>query len=100
MSEHVFDGQLFPWREDEPDSWVFVALPSELSDRVEDEATGPPRGFGSVRVQAAVGGSEWSTSVFPSKDLGTYVLPVRKSVRHAEDLAAGDVATFTLRVLD
>ena len=100
MSEHVFDGQLFPWSEDEPDSWVFVALPRELSDRIDDDLTGPPRGFGSVRVQVGLGGTEWATSVFPSKELGTYVLPVKKAVRRAEDVDAGDVATFTLTVLD
>ena len=34
MSEHVFDGQLFAWDEDAPDSWVFVAVPAEVSDHV------------------------------------------------------------------
>lgn len=100
MSEHLFDAQLFPWHEDEPESWVFVALPGELSDRIQDELTGPPRGFGSVRVQVGLGHSEWTTSLFPSKELGTYVLPVKRSVRRAEDVAVGDVATLSLTVLD
>ena len=96
----LFDGQLFAWYDDAPDSWVFVALPSELADRIEDSLTGPPRGFGSVRVQVALGGSEWTTSLFPSKELGTYVLPLKRDVRRAEDVEAGDVATFGLTVLD
>ncbi len=100
MTGHVFDGQLFPWDDDAPDSWVFVALPRDLSDRVEEELTGPARGFGSVRVQVAVGDSEWTTSLFPSKQLATFVLPVKKSVRRAEDLDAGDVATFRITPLD
>jgi hypothetical protein len=99
VTRHLFDGQLFPWEEDAPDSWVFVAVPRELADQIDDELTGPPRGFGSVRVEVGVGGTEWTTSIFPSKELGTYVLPVKKSVRRAEDVEAGDVATFTLTVL-
>ena len=100
MSEHVFDGQLFPWSEDAPDSWVFVALPRDLSDTIEDDLTGPPRGFGSVRVEAGIGASQWTTSIFPSKELGTYVLPVKKAVRRSEDVDAGDVVTITISVLD
>jgi hypothetical protein len=100
VSEHVFDGQLFPWDEASPDSWVFVALPQDLSDRVDQELTGPPRGFGSVRVEVGLGTSRWTTSIFPSKELGTYVLPLKKSVRRAEGMETGDVATFSLAVLD
>jgi hypothetical protein len=100
VSEHLFDAQLFPWDEGSPDSWVFVALPREVSDRIDDEVTGPPRGFGSVRVEVGVGATQWATSIFPSKELGTYVLPVKKAVRRAEDLDVGDVATFNLTVLD
>ena len=100
MSEHLFDGQLFPWDEASPDAWVFVALPQELSDRIDEELTGPPRGFGSVRVGAGIGASQWTTSIFPSKELGTYVLPLKKSVRRAEGLETGDVATVSLEVLD
>jgi hypothetical protein len=100
MSRHVFDGQLFARDEDALDSWVFVALPSELSDRIDEELTGPPRGFGSVRVEVSIGSTEWRTSIFPSKQQATYVLPVKKAVRTAEAIEPGDVVTFTLDVLD
>jgi hypothetical protein len=100
VSEHVFDGELFPWSEEAPDSWVFVALPRDLSDRIEEELTGPPRGFGSVRVRVGLGAADWTTSLFPSTELGTYVLPVKKAVRRSEDVEAGDVVTVTLSVLD
>ena len=98
--ELSFDGTLHAWHEDRPDSWVFVALPPSLSRQVDDSLTAPPRGFGSVRVEVTMGGSTWRTSLFPSAPLDTYVLPVKKPVRRAEELDAGDVATFSLRVLD
>ena len=100
MSEHVFDGQLFAWDEDAPDSWVFVAVPAEVSDDIADAVEGrAARGFGAVRVRVSVGVTEWETSLFPSKELGAYVLPMKKPVRRAEGLEPGDVATFTLETL-
>jgi hypothetical protein len=97
---HTLEGQLYAWREEEPDSWVFVNLPPDLSDQIEDELTSPPRGFGSVRVAVRCGDTEWTTSLFPSKEAGTYVLPVKKAVRRKEDIEAGDIAGFELTVLD
>jgi hypothetical protein len=96
VTEHTFEARLFPWNADRPDSWVFATLPEQLSDEIEE--TAEPRGFGSVRVQVRVGASEWSTSLFPSKTEGAYVLPVKKPVRRAEGLEAGETATFTIRV--
>jgi hypothetical protein len=97
---HTFEGRLHAWREEQPDSWVFVTLPPELSDEIDDGLSSPPRAFGSVRVAVTCGGSEWSTSLFPSKEAGSYVLPVKKAVRRKEELEPGDTATFRLRVLD
>ena len=100
MTEHTFEGRLYPWHEDRPDSWVFVALPPQLSREVDDALTAPPRGFGSVRVEVTVGASTWRTSLFPSKELDSYVLPVKKAVRRSEQLDVADTASFTIRVLD
>ena len=50
-----------------------------------------------MRVRVTVGSSTWSTSVFPSKD-GTFLLPVKKAVRQAEDLEQGEVVTVELEV--
>ena len=96
----TFEGTLFAWQEERPDSWALVALPPQLSRQVDDLVSTPPRGFGSVRVEVTVGSSTWRTSLFPSKPLDAYVLPVKKAVRRAEQLDVEDVATFTIRVLD
>jgi Domain of unknown function (DUF1905) len=98
--ELSFEGTLFAWQEERPDSWALVALPPDLSRQVDDLVSSPPRGFGSVRVEVTVGSSTWRTSLFPSKPLDTYVLPVKKGVRRAEELDAGESAAFTIRVLD
>jgi hypothetical protein len=41
-------------------------------------------------VTATIGETHWSTSIFPAKDVGGYMLPVKASVREAEGLVAGD----------
>lgn len=100
MSGFTFTARLWAWRA-RPDSWVFVTLPREVSEAVEDHVAAlPPRGFGSVRVEVRLGGSSWRTSVFPSNEEQGYVLPVKAKVRRAEGLEAGDEAELELRILD
>jgi hypothetical protein len=77
---------------DDPGSWHFVTLPRELADEIRDEA-GPRRGFGSIRVAVRLGDSRWETSLFPASGSGSMVLPVKKAVRVAEGVEAGDACT-------
>ena len=96
METVTFTGELFRW---EDGGWFFVRLPVETADEVRDLATGPPTGFGSVPVEVTIGGSTWRTSVFPESARQTFLLPVKKAVRTAEDLDDGDTAAVLLRVL-
>ena len=91
-----FEGLL--WDHDSVGAWCFVQVPAELSDDLLMSA-GPPTAFGSIRVEVRVGGSVWRTSVFPDKRSGSYVLPLRKSVRRAEDLEVGDAIRVRLEVV-
>ena len=71
---------------------------------------GARRGFGSVKVMARIGETEWKTSVFPqnkptssSKAVGQqereWVLLVSKKVMRAEYLAEGDPVALELEPL-
>lgn len=93
-----FESDVFRWDAREDSSWYFTAVPPELSEDIR-EIPRPYRGFGSVRVRATIGGSEWRTSIFPSKD-GSYVLPLKKAVRDAEGLTEGAITTVRIEVLD
>lgn len=77
------------WRWPANDAWHFVTVPAELSDHIRF-ASGPPRGFGSVRVEVSVGTTTWRTSVFPDSARGAFLLPVKRAVRQAEGLDDGD----------
>jgi hypothetical protein len=96
----VFDAELWIWDARRTESWTFVSLPAEASEEIRELAGGPRRGFGSVRVRVTVGGTTWTTSIFPDGARGSYVLPIKRAVRKAEGLDAGDVATVTLELID
>jgi hypothetical protein len=97
MTRHVFRARIWEHSPGDPGSWHFLTLPAELSEDIEVEA-GPPEGFGSVRVEVTVGTTTWRTSVFPDKASGRYVLPMKKPVRRAEGLHAGDTCEVELEV--
>ena len=98
MDDCEFSAELWIWRARQEDGWTFVSVPeAESEDIREFAATRPPAGFGSVRVAATIGGSTWQTSVFPGDD-GRYALPIKKSIRKAEAIEAGDVVTVHLHL--
>ena len=93
--EWDFDAEL--WPADGADAtWVFLTLPAGVGEDVR-LLSGPPSGFGSVRVEVAVGSTTWRTSVFPDKRRG-FVLPVKQAVRRAEALEVGASVRVRLRL--
>ena len=75
--------------------WHFVTIRKKTSRDMRDFMKGQTRGFGSIRVEARVGKSRWKTSVFPTKE-GTYLLPVKSTVREKEGLEEGDLVKAEL----
>jgi hypothetical protein len=96
----VFDAELWIWDARRGDSWTFVSLPVEASGEIRDLAAGRSRGFGSLRVRAAVGGSRWTTSIFPDSARNAYVLPIKRGIRRAEVIDVGDVVSVTVELVD
>jgi hypothetical protein len=96
----VFDAELWIWEARRDDSWTFVTLPVEASEEIRDTTEGRRRGFGSLRVRVTVGGSTWTTSIFPDSARNAYVLPIKSGIRKAEALEAGDVATVNIELID
>lgn len=86
------------WIYDGRAAWYFVSLPTALADEIAERTADRSTAFGSVRVEARIGGTTWATSLFPDTKSGTYVLPVKKSVRTAEDLVEGSPVTVHLVV--
>lgn len=93
MSSFTFSAELFLYPGEA--AWYFITLPHDVADEIDDLVT-DKGGFGSVKVDVTIGGSAWKTSLFPDKKAASFVLPVKKAVRAAEDIDDGDVVTVTV----
>ncbi|WP_066071497.1 DUF1905 domain-containing protein [Frankia sp. EI5c] len=96
----AFESELWLWDARRDESWTFVSLPADESEEIRDRCGGLRRGFGSLRVRVTIGGSTWTTSIFPSSKTGSYALPVKRAIRRAEELEPGDIAAVTVELLD
>ena len=89
-----FTAELWEWGA-RPGGWHFVTLPVDVADELREQS-GPPAGFGSIQVVATLGATTWETSVFPESGGESFVLPVKKGVRLAEGVEAGDACDLTV----
>ena len=94
--DFTFTAELWEWDAREG-AWTFVTLPQPIADQIDD-LVDQPGGFGSVKVNVQIGSTEWSTSLFPDKGSGSFVLPIKKAVRTAESLDTGDEAEVSISV--
>jgi Domain of unknown function (DUF1905) len=86
------------WRWPGDNAWHFVTVPEALSEEIKDLTEHRRKGFGSVRVIARIGSSTWKTSVFPQKESGCFVLPMKKSIRSENNLEDGTDVTIKLEL--
>lgn len=89
-----FNGKIWFWRGPAP--WFFVTVPVEQSGELKAISRYVTYGWGVIPVHVRIGKTEWQTSLFPKDDL--YVVPIKASVRKAEDLDEGDEVTVRLTV--
>jgi hypothetical protein len=102
---HAVTAPLWIWTTDKaPASWHFLTLDGEVAEAIHALALmrrlegGRKRGWGSIKVHATVGDTSWETSIFPAKELGGWLLPVKAAVRKAEGLVAGDLVRVVVEV--
>ena len=86
------------WNDD--DAWHFFLLPADVSAEIYEVSNQLRRGFNSVRVDARLGNSSWRTSVFWSAKEQCFMLPLKKAVRKAENVALGDTPTIQIELVD
>ncbi len=107
MDELDFEFTAKLWLYQGKGAWHFITVPREQSDQIKfftsAAVTGrKKRGWGSVRITAKIGESQWQTSIFPSKSggklEGRYILPVKKDIRIREKIYAEDDVTVRLTI--
>jgi Domain of unknown function (DUF1905) len=89
-----FTGEVWFWRGPAP--YHFVTVPEPHCDQLADVSGQVSYGWGMIPVAARIGGTQWTTSLFPKN--GGYIVPIKDKVRHAEDIEVGDPVTVTLTV--
>ena len=77
-------------------SWYFLTIGGETAQAIKAAAS-KADAWGSVRIEATIGGTTWRTSLFPSKQAGGWLLPLKATVRKAEKLAEGSLVEAVLR---
>ena len=90
-----FDGKIWFWKG--PSPFYFVTVPETQSRDLKALSGAVTYGWGMIPVTAQIGKTEWKTSLFP-KD-GRYLLPLKDSIRKAEQLNEGGEVTIHLHVL-
>jgi hypothetical protein len=89
-----FTGRIWYWKGPAP--WYFVTVPEEECLELAETSAVVSYGWGMIPVRARIGGTGWTTSLWP-KD-GRYIVPVKAAVRRAEALKEGDMVTVRLVV--
>ena len=89
-----FHGKIIFWKGPAP--WFFVTVPAKQSRELKAISGLVTYGWGVIPVHVRIGKTGFQTSLFP-KD-GLYLVPIKVSVRKAENLEKDDKVTVRLEV--
>ena len=89
-----FSGDIWYWRG--PSPFYFITVPADQSGSLKAISGIVTYGWGMIPVEVRIGKTGWKTSLFP-KD-GSYVVPIKATVRAAEKLEEGDCVSVRLEI--
>ena len=89
-----FSAEIWHWAG--PSPFYFVTVPEAECQVLKSTSKLVTYGWGMIPVKVQIGQTEFKTSLFP-KD-GLYVVPLKDSVRKAENLGEGQKITVQLEV--
>jgi hypothetical protein len=90
--ELEFTDAVFEWRGPAP--FHFVRVPDDEAAQIQDVAAAITYGWGMIPCAVTVGATTLTTALWP-KD-GTYYVPLKDKIRHAEGILLDDVVTVRL----
>jgi hypothetical protein len=74
--------------------WHFVTLPKDLFTQLRSKL---PKGM--IKVKATLGKTSWDTSLFPHSKDGSFIMPIKKSVREKEGIFARDEVRVRIELI-
>lgn len=89
-----FAGEIWYWHG--PSPFYFVTVPAEQSAALKVISGLVTYGWGMLPASVRIGKTVWKTSLF-AKD-GCYIVPIKASVRKAENLDEGDEVAVWLEI--
>jgi hypothetical protein len=89
-----FSGKILFWKGPAP--WFFVTVPVEQSSDLKAISGMVTYGWGVIPAHVQIGKTQFQTSLFPKDEL--YLVPIKASVRKAENLEEGDDVAVQLKV--
>lgn len=92
----TFTGKVVYWRG--PSPFHFVPVPPAEAELIRVIAPMVTYGWGAIPARARIGGTVFTTSLFPRD--GGYLVPLKDAVRRAEGIAVGDTLTMELSIGD
>lgn len=89
-----FSGQVWEWRGPAP--YYFVTVPEDGCAAIDDTKALVTYGWGMIPVTATLGGTTWTTSLWPKDD--AYVVPLKVAVRRVESVEVDDTVSIRLEI--
>lgn len=87
--EVTFTGKVWVWQArsgEKPTHWFFVGIEGQPAAQLKLASLGLTAGFGSLPVRATIGMTTWRTSIFPHRETGGWLLPLKADVRKRENI--------------
>ena len=95
LSSVEFEAEIIHWRGPAP--YLFAAIPEALVGEVRYAARLASYGWGVVPVEARIGDTAFTTSLFPRDD--TYLLPIKVAVQKDAGIGLGDRIHVAMQVV-
>ena len=88
----TFTASVWEWRGPAP--YHFVSVPLEIAQEIKELASAVTYGWGMIPVAGKIGNTSFTTSLWAKN--GTYVVPLKDSVRKAEGISLDDTVSVEL----
>ncbi len=85
-SKYSFQGEV--WRYG-LSGWHFVTLPKPLAQKIRKRHSVAEEGWGRLKASAAIGKAKWDSAIWFDTKAGSYILPLKASVRKETGLGVG-----------
>ncbi len=92
--EYTFKGKI--WKYQVKGGWYFVTIPKALAKKIRDIHYSSEEGWGRLKTTASINNTFWKTSIWYDSKIGSYLIPIKSSVRKSESLIEGSVVKIDL----